>query len=120
MKKKIAGGLVLVVLLAACACGFALSRGTTYYTQIDNSKIEKQEPEGGVIDFTGGMKYKYTLLCYDADGKGKELAFGAARELKEGAFLRLTAMPIRGVAEWEEVAYEALPAVVQAHFEAPE
>jgi len=39
--------------------------------------------------------------------------------LKEGAFVRLTVMPVRGVLEWKEVQYEELPAAVQNHYAAP-
>ncbi len=36
--------------------------------------------------------------------------------MKEGAFIRLTVMPIRGVLEWSEVQYEELPAEVQGNY----
>lgn len=74
--------------------------------------MEQVESKGGVISFSGNMDYSYTLFSYDENGKGKDITFGTSRELKEGAFIRLTVMPIRGVIEWREVQYEELPAAV--------
>ncbi|MCI8383267.1 MAG: YxeA family protein, partial [Lachnospiraceae bacterium] len=56
---------------------------------------------------------------YDENGKGKDITFGTSKELKEGAFIRLTVMPIRGVLEWKEVQYDELPAAVQSNYTAP-
>ncbi len=78
------------------------------------------EPDGGVIDFSGGMDLKYTLLSYDENGKGKDISFGTTRELKEDAFLCLTLMPVRGVVEWKEVQYEELPEAVRNQYDMTE
>lgn len=67
----------------------------------------------------GNLPYSYTLLSYDEKGSEKEITFGTSRELKEGAFIRLTVMPVRGVLDWSEVQYVELPAVVQTHYAAP-
>ena len=56
----------------------------------------------GVIDLHGGMDYSYTLPACDEDGAKRDITFGTSRELKEGAFIRLTVMPVRGVLEWSE------------------
>ena len=50
MKKKILGGIGVIVLAAVCICGFFLSGAGSkyYYTQIDNSFLELMEPDGGV------------------------------------------------------------------------
>lgn len=119
MKKKVLGGIGFVVLVVVCVCGFLLSGvgGKYYYTQVDNSKIGLMEPDGGVIDFSGGMDFAYTLPSYDENGKRKEMTFGTMRELKEGAFLRLKAVPIRGVVEWTEVQYGELPEAVQSQYD---
>ena len=121
MKKRILFGIGAVVLVAICVCIFFLSKvgSTYYYSQIDNRKIEQVESRGGVIDFSGGMGYSYTLFSYNESGKGKDITFGTSRELKEGAFIRLTVMPIRGVLEWKEVQYDELPAAVQDQYTAP-
>ena len=64
------------------------------------------------------MDYSYTLFSYNENGKGKDITFGTSKELKEGAFIRLTVMPIRGVLEWKEVQYDELPAAVKSNYAA--
>ncbi|MCI8811486.1 MAG: YxeA family protein, partial [Oscillibacter sp.] len=55
----------------------------------------------------------------DENGSEKEITFGTSRELREGAFIRLTVMPVRGVLDWSEVQYDELPEAVQNHYSAP-
>lgn len=125
MRKKMIFGITVAATLVAglvCFCIWFLSGtgSTYYYSQIDNSKIEQGKSGGGVIDFSGsgGMDYSYTLFSYDENGKGKNITFGTSKELKEGSFIRLTVMPIRGVLEWSEVQYGDLPAAVQSNYTA--
>ena len=80
--------------------------------------MEQVEANGGVIIFKGNLPYSYTLLSYDENGSEKEIIFGTSRELREGAFIRLTVMPVRGVLDWSEVQYDELPAAVQEHYTA--
>ncbi len=124
MKKRIMVGITVVVIVVGfiCFCMWFLSGtdSTYYYTQIDNSKIEQVDSRGGVIDLKGGMSYSYTLSAYNENGDEKDITFGASRELKEGAFIRLTVMPVRGVLEWSEVQYNELPAAVQSNYAVPE
>ena len=121
MKKKILAGVAAVIIGFICfGIWFASGTGSTYYyAQIDNSKIEQAEPRGGVINFSGSLDYSYTLFSYSKNGKGKDITFGTSKELKEGAFVRLTVMRVRGVLEWKEVQYEELPTAVQNHYAAP-
>lgn len=123
IKKIIVGITVVAVIVAGFICfgmWFLSGAGSTYYyAQIDNSKIERTSSRGGVIDLHGGMDYSYTLHACDEDGAKRDITFGTSRELKEGAFIRLTVMPVRGVLEWSEVTYDELPAVVQRNFAAP-
>ena len=124
MKKKMIAGLSVVAVMIAgliCFCIWFLSGtgSTYYYSQIDNSKIEQTESKSGVINFSGSMDHSYTLFSYDENGKGKDITFGTSKELKEGAFIRSTVMPIRGVLEWKEVQYDELPAAVQSNYTAP-
>lgn len=116
--KKIWIAIIAVLLVAAAVCAvFFSNAGTTYrYTQIDNSKKEKIESRGGVIDLKGGMDYQYTLPSYNEDGKEKDITFGTSRELREGAFVRLT-VALRGVIKWEEVQYDEMPLSVQDKYE---
>lgn len=123
MKKIIVGmgsaAAVLVCLISLCAWLLSGAGSTYYYSQIDNSNLEQTESRGGVINLQGSLAYSYTLPSYDEKGREKEITFGASRELQEGAFIRLTVMPIRGVLEWSEVQYEELPEAVQSHYTAP-
>ena len=124
MRRKLTIGIAAVVILIVGFIGFCMwflsgTGSTYYYSQIDNNKIEQTESKSGVINFSGSMDYSYTLFSYDENGKGKDITFGASKELKEGAFIRLTVMPIRGVLEWKEVQYDELPAAVQSNYTAP-
>ena len=124
MKKKLSIGIAVVVIIVVGFIGFCMwflsgTGSTYYYSQIDNSKIEQTESKSGVINFSGSMDYSYTLFSYDENGKGKDITFGTSKELKEGAFIRSTVMPIRGVLEWKEVQYDELPAAVQSNYTAP-
>ena len=124
MKKKVkiaigAAVVLLIGLVGFCAWFLSGSGSAEYYAQIDNSKVEQVDTKGGVISLKGNLPYSYTLLCYDENGSEKEITFGTSRELREGAFICLTVMPIRGVLDWSEVQYNKLPTAVQAHYTAP-
>lgn len=127
MKKSARTGVVVlaVVLVVVGAALFVFTRifdtGTAgiYYTQVDNSRIKQNHPTGGVIDLTGGLAYSYTLPAYDGSGAEKEIEFGMSRQLREGAFLRLEVLPVRGVISWDEVQYGELPEAVQARYTDP-
>ena len=124
MKKKVkivmgTAAVLLIGLIGFCAWFLSGSGSTEYYAQIDNSKVEQVDTKGGVISFKGNLPYSYTLLSYDENGGEKEITFGTSRELREGAFIRLTVMPVRGVLDWSEVQYDELPAAVQNHYSAP-
>ena len=121
-KVKITTGVVAVLLIGLagfCAWFFSGSGSTEYYAQIDNTRVEQVDSNGGVINFKGSLPYSYTLLSYDENGSEKEITFGTSRELREGAFIRLTVMPVRGVLDWSEVQYDELPVTVQNHYSAP-
>ncbi len=117
--KKIWIAIIAAILTAAAVCAVFFSNAGSkyYYSQIDNTKIEKIESRGGVIDLKGGMNYQYTLPSYDEDGKEKDITFGTSRELREGAFIRLTVTALRGVIDWEEVQYDEMPLLVQDKYE---
>lgn len=118
MGKRAAIVAVVVLVAAVAVVGFrwglipGMASGT-YYTQVDNTQVREQESDGGIIDFTGGMPLLYTLPSYDENGSVQDLSFGTERQLREGAYLRLSVLPVRGVTEWREVQYEELPSAVQ-------
>lgn len=110
---------LLIGLVGFCAWFLSGFGSREYYAQIDNTRLEPGDTTGGVISFKGNLPYSYTLMAYDETGSEKEITFGTSRELKDGAFIRLTVMPVRGVLEWSGVQYSELPAAVQAHYTAP-
>ncbi len=55
------------------------------------------------------MKYQYTLVAYNKNGKEKEVQFKTTRELREDAYLELEIMSARGVVNWKEVQVNDLP-----------
>lgn len=118
MKKGIItrAGIIVAAVLGFCAVFTGLrlgTAGTYYYVRIDNSRIKENDSAGGVVNFQGSMDYLYTLPAYSEKGKEREISFGTSRQLREGAFLRLTVSPLRGVVEWKEVEYEGLSADVR-------
>ena len=100
MRKGIIIIITALIIALACACVVCTSlsdSGIYYYTQIDNTKLEKNDARGGVIDFKGSLPYLYSLPAYSEEGDAQVCTFGAERELKEGAFIRLRLAPLRGV-----------------------
>ncbi len=114
---------ILIAAVLGLICLFTLiipKFGTAYYyAQIDNTRVEQIDPERGVINFQGSLPYSYTLPALDEKGREKDITFSASKELTEGAYIRLTVMPVRGVTAWEEVQYEELPDAVRSNYDAP-
>lgn len=111
LKEKIP---MFIMVLVAIAIGgltiyFVEFKSFTYYTQIDNTKIEQ-------VSATDNMKYQYTLDCYNENGKKKEITFRTSRELRENAYLKLKVLAITGVNNWEEVQFDELPDKVQENY----
>lgn len=116
-KPAIIAAIVIVIAVGAVAVKWGLVDNMAngdYYTQIDNGKVHELHSNGGVVDPTGGMKWEYALAAYDEAGDEKEISFGTERQLREGAYLRLTVVPIRGVVGWEEVQFDQIPFKAQA------
>ena len=59
------------------------------------------------------MRYEYILTAYNKNGKEKEVKFKTSRELREGAYLELDLMQMRGVVNWREVQENELPEKVK-------
>ena len=93
---------IIVIALIIGAYYFLVVHKEQYYTQIDNTKIEE-------ISGTDDIKYQYTLTAYNKNGKSKEVQFKTSRELREGAYLELDVMQMRGVVNWREVQQDELP-----------
>ena len=101
-KIPIITAVIIVIALMIGAFYFLCIHKTVYYTQIDNTKIEE-------LPGNDDMKYQYTLMAYNKNGKEKEVQFKTSRELREGAYLELDVMQMRGVVNWREVQTDDLP-----------
>ena len=97
---------IIVIALAVGAYYFLVVHKDQYYTQIDNTKIQE-------VSGTDDMKYEYTLTAYNKNGKEKEIKFKTSRELREGAYLELDVMQMRGVVNWKEAQQNELPEAVK-------
>ena len=91
-----------MIALIVGAYYFLVVHKDQYYTQIDNTKIQE-------ISGSDDMKYEYTLTAYNKNGKEKEVKFKTSRELREGAYLELDVMQMRGVINRREVQQDELP-----------
>ena len=76
---------------------------STYYTQIDNTRIVDITPRGG-------MYYRYELTAWDEKGSERPLTFETSRILRDGAYLRVEVAPLRGVTDWTEIQPDDVPA----------
>ena len=110
LKEKVP--MLLAILLAMVVCGLAYYfleyHQSVYYTQVNNTKIER-------ISASDDMKFEYTLDCYNEKGKKKEISFKTSRELREDAYLMLE-LTVIGVHAWKEVGYEELPEKVKVNY----
>jgi len=84
-----------------------------YYIKIDNACISENESSGGVVNLESSEPYLYKLEAVNAAGDKTEIEFGASRELRQDAFLKLDLQPIRGVVGWSEVSEDSLPRKVE-------
>lgn len=101
-------GIVLVIALCCGAYYMLVYQSSDYYTQIDNTKVEKISKHN--------MNYEYTLTSYNKNGKSKEITFQTTRELREDAYLKLKVMMTRSVVNWEEVQFDEMTESVQEQY----
>lgn len=120
-RKPVLIAIIVVILAIAAACVCWSMSGSfangAYYVQVDNEKVHELHSQGGVIDPTGGMSWEYTLEGRNADGDVREISFGTERQLRDGAYLKLSLVPIRGVVAWGEVQLDEMPSSVRSAFE---
>ena len=72
-----------------------------------------------MIAFNGGLDYSYRLPAFNDSGEEKSITFNTSKELRDGAFIRLEVVPIRGVITWAEIQYEDMPSIVQDNYAVP-
>lgn len=116
MSKRKAATIAIVAVLAVVAAACIVVALTTnlllagdYYVKIDNACITENESTGGVINLGSSEPYLYDLEAVNEFGDRAKIEFGASRELRQDAFLRLELQPIRGVVSWYEVSPDDLP-----------
>lgn len=104
-------GLAAILLFAASVTNLFLAGD--YYIKIDNACISENESSGGVVNLESSEPYLYKLEAVNAAGDKTEIEFGASRELRQDAFLKLDLQPICGVVGWSEVSEDSLPRKVE-------
>ncbi len=111
IKEKLSFAIVVILGIGImCIAYYILCvKSYVYYTQIDNNQIKS-------IASSDEMKFEYTLICYNRNGKEKEIQFKTSRELREDAFLELEVFNLFGVHSWKEVSFEELPQKVQEKY----
>ncbi|PGS06155.1 YxeA family protein [Bacillus pseudomycoides] len=111
MKRYIALFSILIV-FASLLVGCDLNRmgKDEYYVQITVDGTEKNEKADNGQPH---KSFEYKLPAFDKDGKEKEMEFTAVKNLRKEAFLRVFYSNKKGVAAWEEVKKDELPAKVK-------
>lgn len=111
LKEKLPLILAIIVAIVICVVAFYFweNNDDIYYTQVDNTKIERAST-------SDNMKYEYTLDCFDENGKKKEIKFKTSRELREDAYLMLEVRSFGMVHSWKEVQDNELPEKVKANY----
>lgn len=112
MKKIIAAAAAVLIVGAA---GFAAWQGyravftepSVYYAQVNADKLTSAGENNNDFDC------HYDLPAVSTTGEEKELGFDTSRELRDGAYLKLETLALRGVTSWEEVAWDEIPAAAQ-------
>lgn len=112
--KKILSSLTVLILIAGTASYFYFFTGQNYYTKITSTGESIVTKEDGTDK--EAKDFSYHQLAFDKNGKEKAVDFNSTlgRELRIGAYLKLTVNRNKGVLRWEEVTYEDLPASVKS------
>ena len=123
MNRYVARGLKVLAIaaalvLAAVAAGWGYEKvfisSDAWYAQVDNEKLTTADENNN------GFDYHYDLPAVSSEGATETLGFDTSRELREGAYLRLETLALRGVSSWEEVAWDEIPAAAQEKLVPPE
>ena len=114
MKKLLLLGIPILAVVVALGLAYHFVLNTdsavNWYVQVDNSQVEPQQENAD--------EYEYSLEAFDENGGSHEVTFKTERMLREGAFLKLETMPIRGVISWAEVQPNDIPGKARAALEA--
>lgn len=109
MAAKGINAIILSAFLAGCMTG-----NDTWYTQPNEAYVSEHDRGGMPFDFSGagGMKYSYTIPCWNDEGQMQELTFGSDAIFEPDIYLQLETQPIRGVVSWKEIAKDEVPAEI--------
>lgn len=99
----------IAVIVAIVLTGTALQ----YLADVDNAEPRYARVDASAACVQQDGTYDYTLASYGEDGDRAEITFGANKNLRDGAFLELSVMPLRGVVHWEEVEASDMPGKVR-------
>ncbi len=117
--KKIVGTVVALAVVALVGAGAwfgyraVFTEPEAWYAQVDADRLTPADDNNNDFD------YHYDLPAVSADGRERELGFDTSRELRDGAYLKLETLALRGVFSWEEVAWDEVPETAQAKLPAP-
>ena len=112
MKRLVCTILVIAVVIT-CGVGAWWGFGQVFtefdewYAQVDSDRLS----EAG--ENANGFDYHYDLPAANASGEVEEIGFDTSRELREGAYLKLETLALRGVVKWEEVSWDEIPEAAQ-------
>lgn len=98
-------GIIVFIAICFVVIYVLFYQSTDYYVKVDNTKLKALSEED--------MKFEYTLDGYNNKGRSKSLTIKTSRKLKEGAYLKLEVMYVRGVINWEEVTFKQIPTKAQ-------
>ncbi len=108
--KRIIRVILVIVAIGACGAGAwwgfnqVFTDSVEWYVQVDADRVSKAE------DNANGFDWHYDLPAANAEGDVEQLGFDTSRELRDGAYLKVETLALRGVVSWEEVAPEDVPA----------
>ena len=106
-------GVVVAIVLAGVAAWWGYNQvftsPSTWYVQVDNTKLSPADENNNDFD------YHYDLPAVSETGETQTVGFDTSRELRDGAYLKLEMLALRGVVRWEEVTWDNIPAAAQAH-----
>ncbi|MFF2890118.1 YxeA family protein [Paenibacillus sp. NPDC057967] len=107
----IIGGCALLGLITLQTLNFNRLGADAYYTKIEGAgaKVNEDMPD----DY---IRYAYEFPSYKDDGEVAKLPFTAAKQLREGAYLKLYVKEGKGVTSYHEVSFDDIPEAAQKRF----
>lgn len=111
--KRLVCTILVIAIVIMCGVGAWWGFGRVFtefdewYAQVDGDRLSEAEENAN------GFDYHYDLPAANASGEAEEIGFDTSRELREGAYLKLETLALRGVVKWEEVSWDEIPEAAQ-------